>query len=430
MISMCRQALFPVMLALAGAFPAQAEEEFICGTEEAATRPLEKSAASPLPTVRAYTGVLKAVVFRIEFADVVSNVTEATIQANNVIINDFYKSMSRGKFYWEFAIYPTVLKAPGTKASYDNNFNALRSWITTAVNATGLKRGTDYAVYNVTFPQLTLGWSGLSSGGTNGQNYMNGSYGTGVTSHEMGHTVGLAHAHAINAGTADFFGTPGTESQHVEYGHPFDVMGRGGSTGHFNICYKYRDGWTDGQGIEVSEVTQAGVYRLFAHDNTEHKGRLLGIRVPSGNPAYGYWFEYRTNSTTNRKGASVMFDGFQGTSSRADTWFLDLTPATSTDNDGVMTPNMEFKDKYGTTTFKVVGINAVAGPEGWVDVAVGYNGSPVGLARGPGLLGRATAAVGGPVFDMTGRAIRDLSPARSLVLRHRDGALPALSAAP
>jgi hypothetical protein len=277
-------------------------------------------------------------------------------------------------------------------------------------------------VYNETFPQLNLGWSGLSSGGTSGQNYMNGSYGTNVTSHEMGHTVGLAHAHSINAGTADFFGTPGTTSQLVEYGHPFDVMGRGGSNGHFNICYKFRDGWTDGAGIEVKEVTQPGVYRLYAHENADHKDRLLGIRVPSGNPAYGYWFEYRTNTTTNRKGASVMFDGFQQISgNRNNTWFLDLTPATSTDNDGVMTPNMEFTDKYGTTVFKVTGINAVAGAEGWVDVAVNYNGQPVGILAGRPLLLRDGAPGGVSPHDLVGRALRDPSAMQALVLRTREG---------
>lgn len=418
-----RKALSALAILATLAFRPASAEEFTCGTtDDSAVRPLEKSAAAPLPTVKVYQGVLKAAVFRIEFADVPSNVTEATITANNIIINDFYKAMSRGLFSWEFTIWPTVLKAPGNKADYDNNFNALRTWITTAVNETGLKRGTDYAVYNVTFPQLTLGWSGLSSGGTSGQNYMNGSYGTTVTAHEMGHTVGLAHAHSINAGTTDFFGTPGTTEQHVEYGHPFDVMGRGGSNGHFNICYKFRDGWTDGGGIEVKEVTQSGVYRLYAHDNAEHKGRLLGIRVPSGNPAYGYWFEYRSNSTANRKGASVMFDGFQQISgNRNNTWFMDLTPATSSDNDGVMVPNMEFTDKYGTTTFKVTGINAVAGAEAWVEVAVNYNGQPVGITAGRPNLLRGGAPAGWATHDLVGRALRDPSALQSFVLRTREG---------
>jgi hypothetical protein len=419
-----RKALAALAILSSLAFRPAAAEEFTCGTtDESAVRPLEKAAGAPLPNIRVYKGVLKAVVFRVEFADVPSNVTEETIRANNVIINDFYKAMSRGLFSWEFSIYPTVLKAPGTRAEYDGNFNALRSWISTAVTATGLKRGTDFAVYNVTFPQVAnLGWSGLSSGGTSGQNYMNGSYGTGVTAHEMGHTVGLAHAHAINAGTTDFFGTPGTEAQHVEYGHPFDVMGRGGSNGHFNICYKYRDGWTDSGNVEVQEVSKPGVYRLYAHDNAEHKGRLLGIHVPAGDPEYGYWFEYRSNSTTNRKGASVMFEGFTEVSgSRADTWFMDLTPATSTDNDGVMAPNMEFKDKYGTTAFKVIGINAVAGAEGWVDVAVSYNGQPVGVLAGRPHALRAGAQAGAGLRDLMGRALRDPSALQTLVLRERGG---------
>ena len=144
--------------------------------------------------------------------------------------------------------------------------------------------------------------------------------------------------------------------------------------------------------------------------------------MPSGDPTYGYWFEYRTNSTTNRKGASVMFEGFQQISgNRADTWFMDLTPATSTDNDGVMAPNMEFKDKYGTTTFKVTGIHAVAGAEGWVDVAVSYNGQPVGILAGRPNLLRGGATAGLAVRDLMGRALRDPAAMQALVLRTREG---------
>lgn len=401
--------------------PAKADEEINCGTQDEI---VTNASMDTLPRIRAYTGVLKAVVFRVEFSDVVSNVTEATITANNIIINNFYKAMSQNRFYWDFAIYPQVLKMPGAKASYDNNFNTLRTDITAAVNATPLRRGTDYAVYNITFPQLTLGWSGLSSGGTSGQNYMNGSYGTGVTSHEMGHTVGLAHAHSIEAGTTDFFGTPGTTSQHVEYGHPYDVMGRGGSAGHFNICYKYRDGWTGPN--EVYEAKATGLFRIYAQDNMEHTNRLLGIRVPSTDARYGYWFEYHSNSTANRRGASVMMDGWQGTSSRADTWFMDFTPATTTENDGVMIPNMEFKDKWGEATFKVTAVNAVAGAEGWVEVQVTIPGStPIlrPLARHKLLRGDISMV---PAYSLMGKVVQNLSSRQALVLRAEEGQTPRL----
>jgi hypothetical protein len=416
------------MVGILTALPSPAEEDpFHCDTpNDAPGMGLEKSSASPLPRIREYKGTLKAMVFRAEFADVPSNVTEATIASNNTIINDFYKAMSRNKFYWEFSIYPQVLKAPGTLAEFDNgSFNKMQSWISEAVKATGLVRNTDYHVYNITFPKLsTAGFSGRSSGGTSGQNYLNGSYGTGVTSHEMGHTVGLAHAHAIEAG-ADMFGTPGTTSQHVEYGHPFDNMGRGGSTGHFNICYKYRDGWTDGEGVEVIEVRNSGVYRLYAHDNPDHQGRLLGIRVPAGDSNYGYWFEYRTNNANNRRGASVMFDGWNGTSSRADTWFMDLTPQTTTENDGVMTPDMEFKDKYGAATFKVLAVNPAPGPGGWVDVQVNIPGTiPIfpRLAQRPHHQGTADWRI----FDLTGRILQNRGLAQILTLRSGNGQPPRL----
>jgi hypothetical protein len=141
---------------------------------------------------------------------------------------------------------------------------------------------------------------------------------------------------------------------------------------------------------------------------------------------YGYWFEYHSNNPNNRKGASVMFDGWNGTSSRADTWFMDFTPNTTTENDGVMVPNMEFKDKYGEATFKVLAVNAVAGAEGWVDVQVNIPGTnPIfrPLARQKLLRGDIADI---PAYNLAGQAVHSLTSKQALVLRAGDGQMPGL----
>lgn len=397
---------------------AQSDEEgYICGTVDAPAGALAKSAELPKIT-KVYSGTLKALVIKVAFSDAAYTVTDSTINKTNASINTLYHAMSRNTFEWTWSIHPQIFTAPGTRADYAANFSSLQTWITQQLTAAGLKRGTDYDVYVANFPLLNLSWAGLSN--LRDADWINGSYSAGVTGHELGHSLGLPHAHSIEAG-ADMFGTPGTTTETNEYGNPFDIMGRGGATAHFNAVYKWRIGWMDS--TELKEVKTSGVYRIYAQDNAVHKDRLIGIRVPSGNASYAYWFEYRGASTSSRTGASVMFQGFK-TATNLDSWFLDTTPGSRTSNDetdGVLVTGKSFQDKYATatpTTFSVLGINTGTYNEnGWVDVQVNFNGVPATLkplAVRP--FSRNLEAV-----DLLGRAV-DAS-ARVLTASDKDGAL-------
>ncbi|MDB5048115.1 MAG: collagenase [Fibrobacteres bacterium] len=393
-------------------------EEINCGTPDNAPA-LAKSADIPKVT-KVYSGKLKAMVIRIGFSDAPYSVDTATINKTNATINTLYRSMSRNTFEWDWRTYDKILIAPGTAADYGANFNSLQSWITTQITAAALKRGTDYDVYVASFPQIAVGWAGLSN--LRDADWINGSYSAGVTGHELGHSLGLPHAHSIEAGT-DMFGTPGTTTQTNEYGNPYDIMGRGGSTGHFNVLYKWRIGWEDS--AEIKEVKASGTYRIYAQDNAVHKGRTIGIRVPSGNINYAYWFEYRTISTTARNGAAVMFQGFR-TSTNLDSWYLDTTPGSRTsgdESDGVLAVGKQFQDKYGEATFKTLAINTGTWTEeGWVDVQVTIPGTtPVSLiARNNGIrLFRASEV---PAFNIMGRSIAGLSSMQTLAVKTENGA--------
>jgi hypothetical protein len=167
------------------------------------------------------------------------------------------------------------------------------------------------------------------------------------------------------------FGVPGTPTHTNEYGNPFDVMGQVGSNGHFNVLYKFRVGWEDPE--EIKEIKTSGVYRIYAHDNAVHKSRLIGIRVPSANPNYAYWFEYRTLSTSARLGASVIFQGFNSPAN-LDAWYVDTTPGSNTGNDeydGILIPGKQITDKYGDMIIKTLAINSNTWTEeGWVDLQI------------------------------------------------------------
>lgn len=350
-----------------GSVSTQAQEDaFICGSDEASFA-LGKSAA--IPAIRKkWSGTLKALILRISFTNAPFTIDTTTMITANATINKLYASMSRNTFQWDFRIYPQVLASPGASSDFDTTtFENLQTWIVAQLRALNLKRGTDYDVYIAVFPQISVGWAGLSN--LNDANWINRSYSAGVVGHELGHSLGLPHAHSIEAGT-DIFGVPGTTSQSVEYGNLFDIMGNGSSSGQFNTAYKWNIGWMDT--AEVLEVKAPGTYRIYSHDNEAHKGRLASLRIPSGNASYAYWIEYRSGLTTTRNGACVMFSGFLN--KKTDNWLLDATPGSrrsSDESDGVLAVGKSLVDKYGTTSFEVLGVNSnVWDANGYVDVLV------------------------------------------------------------
>jgi hypothetical protein len=105
---------------------------------------------------------------------------------------------------------------------------------------------------------------------------------------------------------------------------------------------------------------------------------------------------------------------------------MDFTPNTTTENDGVMVPDMNFKDNWGETTFRVLAVNSVAGAEGWVDVQVNIPGTnPIfrPLARQKLLRGDIADI---PAYTLAGQAVHSLTSKQALVLRAGDGQMPGL----
>ena len=410
-------------IALTGALFSNAAvaEDAMCGlSDEAISAALAKTAGSQqdLPRIaKVWKGKLKGRIIRVSFSDKPYSITEEALNTASETVNKLYRDMSRNTFEWDFIIHPTILAAPGTAAEYGANFNSLQSWITSQIKAAGLARGTDYDVYIASFPNISVGWAGLSN--MSDADWINGSYSAGVVGHELGHSVSLPHAHSIEAGS-DMFGTPGTTSQTNEYGNPFDIMGRGGNTAHFNAMYKWRIGWEDVG--EVQEVKTSGLYRLYAHDNATHKDRLLSIRVPTGNAAYAYWFEYRTIATAARTGANVLFQGFRS-ATNLDDWYLDTTPGSKTsgdESDGVLAVGKEFKDKYGEGSYKVIAVSTgVTGPEAWMDIQVTIPGTSLFPDRHVNLLrpGWDDASA----FSLMGRSLKGSQSSQAIILKGAAG---------
>ena len=353
------------------------------------------AAFPPIPKVWSGT-TTRVLVVRVSFSDVPFPYDTAHMNGEDAQVNKLYSEMSRNTFNWDIKLYDHILTTPGTAASYSaDGGNSLRACLGGLVTAAGLRKGTDYDIIVMAHPRIPIGYAGTNDG--QGNITVNGNYFAASVGHELGHALGLLHAHSIFTGTTDMFGTPGDASQVMEYGDPYDIMGIGGGEGHFSMISKWRLGWIDQD--EVKEVTSSGTYRIYAHDNGLHKGRLLCIRVPSGNPNYAYWFEYRTSArmtligpdvnkvvgpldSTAFYGASVLFQGYMGTTDY-DPMLMDMTPGAKAirdnDTDAVMTVGKSFKDKYGVATFKTLAINTGSWNEnGWVDVQVNLSSTPVG----------------------------------------------------
>ena len=89
---------------------------------------------------------------------------------------------------------------------------------------------------------------------------LNGDEPSGQLEHELGHTLGLEHAHALVCSRGILSGRCRVD----EYGDATDLMGSGSNTASstFGVLERYQLGWIE----QIGEVTRAGAYALAAPD--------------------------------------------------------------------------------------------------------------------------------------------------------------------
>ncbi len=104
-------------------------------------------------------------------------------------------------------------------------------------------------------------------------------------SHELGHNLGLPHAHSWDCGAVVL----GENCQQVEYGNRFDTMGYGTNSSHFNAFYKEALGWLGGESSLI--INKPGTYSLNPLE--EAKGvRLAKIELAKDKNT-PFYLEYR-----------------------------------------------------------------------------------------------------------------------------------------
>lgn len=147
--------------------------------------------------------------------------------------------------------------------------------------------GINLALYNryvYAFPQNACGWWGFGSvGGQPSQAWINGPLLLQALGHEMGHNLGLYHAHSKQCGT-----TSTTEPCSVsDYGDTFDIMGNY-ATGQFNPFHKELLGW-----LAPAEVTSPGSYYISTYELVNGLPHALKITRSDGS---FYYVESRQTS--------------------------------------------------------------------------------------------------------------------------------------
>lgn len=198
-------------------------------------------------------------------------------------------------------------------------------------------------------------FSGVAGvGGQTTSMLINGSMRAQTVSHELGHNLGLHHAHALECGES----TLGDNCSSDEYGDGADMMGR--MLGHFNAFQKTRLNWLESS--QIAEVTESGTFILSGYADNSAAG-LKALKIPNGaDPATGkprfYWVEYRqpvgvdavfanNENITNGVVIRRATDG-DGDSSH----LLDMTPASGPTNyadtrDPALEAGLQFTDATG-----------------------------------------------------------------------------------
>lgn len=150
---------------------------------------------------------------------------------------------------------------------------------------------SQYDRFIFAFPQNSAcGYSGMGQvGALPSSSWIHNSLILRTVAHELGHNLGLYHAHATDCGDT----TLGNSCSNQEYGDTVDIMGYPGTVGHFNLFSKERLGWLASGNLLT--VGSAGSFTL--QPNSLPTSAAKGLKIArgldaSGRPSY-YYVELR-----------------------------------------------------------------------------------------------------------------------------------------
>lgn len=147
-----------------------------------------------------------------------------------------------------------------------------------------------YSRFLYLFPGSPCGYGGW---GSIREAFINGSDDPRLIEHELGHTFGLSHAHAIEcSGTCEF----------VEYGDAFDTMGSG--FGDYNTYEKHVAGWLTNE----VRARRTGTYTIEALEAKSDTPQAFVVQTARNE----LWFDHRAPILNDAHYAgSVIVNGLE-----------------------------------------------------------------------------------------------------------------------
>jgi M6 family metalloprotease-like protein len=170
--------------------------------------------------------------------------------------------------------------------------------IATAARQAATASGVNLAAYKHLVyaypPNSVCGMSGQSTiGGNPSDTWINGDMSLHTVAHELGHTFGLYHSHALDCGATVI----GTNCSVAEYGDHYDTMGLNGNS-HFNAFQKERLGWLGyGSSPAIATVQASGTYTIEPYETVSGGGAKALKILQSTDATTGantwYYLEFR-----------------------------------------------------------------------------------------------------------------------------------------
>lgn len=350
-------------------------------------------------------GPKKILVIRVDFSDFPGEPIAAGTFSDTINgpVREFFEENSYGLTTFTATVSPNVYRMPATGASYAtaNNTGGLHSAARTAAAADYTM--ADYDRIMVVFTNLRstrvpgsqFGFGGLATvGGTN--SWLNGSFGLGVTAHELGHNWGLKHSSLWVVNDGNPLSAAGSSR---EYGDPFDMMGDNASRDgryHFNHWCKNQLGWLPD--AAVTTPAASGTYRISRYDNrAADRAAPLALRVFRDGVRW-YWVGHRQGlpGSNLASGANVIW----GFNAQQESQLIDFgTPGTNP-NDAALPVGSTLDDTVAGVKLRTAAQGG-AEPAQWLDIEVTLPAAPpdVAAAWGTGLnfLDTPTAVTNTPI---------------------------------
>jgi hypothetical protein len=365
--------------------------------------------ATSLIAIPPQLGSKKVIVMLVDFPDLTNSAPSGVTVSNEMFsVNSFYQSNSFNQLSFTADVIGP-LHMPANSANYlkTSGVGGLRNDAFTAARAIG-DEPTNYDYDIVTFTNIGFGFSGLATIGGRGlwvQIWPGGAFTASVVEHELGHNLGLGHAHAWVSPSVI---GPVSSS---DTGNLFDAMGGSQypqASSHFNSNFKFLLGWIPINCIQT--VSSNGSYRIYAMDGcgSLNPARKYGLFVPAAITTPGdsedYWVECRqlinTPPTTN--GVILMWGN---SSSANDSYLLDTTPGSQAGlldmSDSPVTLGRSFTDPNKKITIAPISKSGT-GADTYFDVQVTLNSTSVPPAIATQPSSQTALAGSNAVISVTG----------------------------